>query len=75
MAECMVTCEPTPDGNHGKLGMQLLEGSIQAIARIALPVILQGDGFMCWLLPLPILEVGQRVVIVTILQHICPTEQ
>ena len=49
--------------------MQLLEGSIHAVASIALPVILQGDGFMRWLLALAVLKVGQGVVIVTVLHN------
>ena len=53
--------------------MQLLEGSIHTVASIALPVILQGDGFMWWLLALPILEVRQGIIIITILHNIHTT--
>ena len=74
-AEALLRAECSPDGNHGKLGMKLLEGSIHAVACIALPIVLQGDGFMWWLLPLPVLKVRQWVVIITILQQFQATDQ
>ena len=56
-----------PNGNHGELCMEPLEGCIQAVAGISLPVVLQGDGLMRRLLPLAILKVRHRVIVIAIL--------